>query len=633
MKEELVLTPGGFRPKSQVHAIESGHVLRMSKAGTIQKIHRASNRLVADLGEIPRHPEGEPLMPKNVTLPVPTKAAGKVPALGSGWISYAYWNNGTGNAITRFSTTWVVPPEPATRSGQVVFLFNGIQNSSMIYQPVLQFGVSAAGGGNYWAVACWYADGQGGPAFYSPLVQVTPGDTLVGTMTLTGSGPSGYDYECVFQGIANATLPIQNVQQLTWCAETLEAYNLTTSSDYPATQDTAMRGISIQTGGITPAIAWTAVDAVTDTGQKCVVVSNSASNGEVDIYYGTSAAIALEGVAAVGSNADGRMEIFGNGTDDAIWHNWQTAPNNGWSGWNSLGGRITSDAAVGINKDGRLEIFVRGTDDALYHNWQNSAGGSWSGWNSLGGSITSDPSVDHNLDGRLEVFARGADNALYHNWQQDLPFGIVIWSGWNSLGGILTSDPIVYHDADGRLEVFARGTDGAVWHIWQTSPGGGWSGWASLGGVVTSLCSVTQNADGRLEVFARGTDNALWHIWQTVPNGGWSTWYSLGGILTSDPVVNRNLDGRLEAFVRGTDDAVWHIWQVVPNGNWSGWSSLGGVITSDIDVSRNGDGRLEVFARGTDYALWHIWQVIPNGTWSGWASLGGTLTGDLQAAA
>lgn len=631
MKEELVLTPGGFRPKSQVKMIEPGHVLRVT-GGNLQKIQRQTGKVAADFGQLPYRPENEPNLPKNVFVPAPPKAA-KAPAFGSGWISYSYWPNNTGNAISSFATTWTVPPEPATQSGQTIFLFNGIQNATMIYQPVLQFGPSAAGGGNFWAVASWYVDGQGGIANHSTLVRVNPGDVLVGIMRLTGSGPNGFDYDCVFEGIPNSDLQVQNIPQLTWACETLEAYNITTCSDYPATEETMFRGISIQTGGIRPSLAWTPVNAVTDCGQKCIVVSNSATNGEVDIYYGTSAGIALAGVATVASNADGRLEVFGNGTDHALWHNWQTAPNGGWSGWASLGGLLTTDAALCRHSDGRLEAFARGADDALYHLWQTAPNNGWSGWNSLGGSITSDPSVDKNLDGRLEAFARGADDALWHNWQINFPFGIVIWSGWVSLGGIITSDPIVYHDADGRLEVFARGTDGAVWHIWQTSPGGGWSGWASLGGVVTSLCAVLQNADGRLEVFARGTDNALWHIWQVVPNGGWSGWYSLGGVITSDPSLGRNADGRLEVFVRGTDNAVWHNWQVAPNSGWSGWASLGGIITSDIDVGSNADGRLEIFARGLDYALWHNWQVSPGGAWSGWNSLGGILVADMQAAA
>jgi hypothetical protein len=60
--------------------------------------------------------------------------------------------NRTGHPVTRFTTTWTVPAAPSTHSDQTVFLFNGIQNSTMIYQPVLQWGPSGAGGGNFWAV-------------------------------------------------------------------------------------------------------------------------------------------------------------------------------------------------------------------------------------------------------------------------------------------------------------------------------------------------------------------------------------------------------------------------------------------------------------------------------------------------
>jgi hypothetical protein len=65
------------------------------------------------------------------------------------------------------------------------------------------------------------------------------------------------------------------------------------------------------------------------------------------------------------------------------------APHAGpWSGWSSLGGTITSDPAVAVNSDGRLEVFARGTDDALWHIWQTAPhAGPWSGWSSLGGTL------------------------------------------------------------------------------------------------------------------------------------------------------------------------------------------------------------------------------------------------------
>jgi hypothetical protein len=311
---------------------------------------------------------------------------------------------------------------------------------------------------------------------------------------------------------------------------------------------------------------------------------------------------------AVGRNADGRLEVFVRGTDSAMWHNWQVAPNGTWSGWASEGGILTSEIAVGQNADGRLEAFVVGTDRALWHNWQTAPNGTWSGWASEGGVLTSNIAVGQNADGRLEVFVVGTDRALWHKWQT-APNGT--WSGWASEGGVLTSDVAVGRNADGRLEVFVVGTDSALWHNWQVAPNGTWSGWASEGGILTSRIAVGSNADGRLEVFVRGTDSAMWHNWQTAPNGTWSGWASEGGVIVSDVGVGRNSSGRLEVFVVGTDSAMWHDWQVAPNGTWSGWASEGGVLVSDVTVGQDADGRLEVFVVGTDSALWHDWQTAP----------------------
>lgn len=315
----------------------------------------------------------------------------------------------------------------------------------------------------------------------------------------------------------------------------------------------------------------------------------------------------------LGSNKDGRLEAFARGTDNALWHCWQTSPGGSWSGWASLGGVITSTPSVVANADGRLEVFARGTDGALWHLWQTAPNSGWTGWASLGGVITSDPSAGRNLDGRVEVFARGTDGGLWHIWQKGAQQG---WSGWASLGVQFSGNPVAGSNKDGRIEVFMVANNGALLHVWQTAPNNGWAGWASLGGVLTSELAVANNADGRLEVFARGTDNALWHIAQTAPNNGWGGWASLGGVITSSPAVGHNKDGRLEAFARGTNGALWHVWQTAPNNGWSGWASLGGGIVGDQAVASNKDGRMEVLVRGTDLALWRRWQTAPSNGWN-----------------
>lgn len=322
---------------------------------------------------------------------------------------------------------------------------------------------------------------------------------------------------------------------------------------------------------------------------------------------------ALTSEPVAGSNADGRIEVFARGADGALWHVWQTAPNGGWSGWASLGGTVVGTPAVVGNADGRLEAFARGADGALWHIWQTAPNGGWSGWASLGGAISGDPCAVRNADGRLEAFARGTDGALWHITQQGAQQG---WSGWASLGVQFVGSPVAGSNADGRVEVFMRANNGALLHARQSVPGGGWGNWVSLGGAIMSDPAVANHADGRLAVFARGADNALRCISQRRPNGNWTTWTSLGGASTGNPTVGRNADGRLQVFVRGTDGAPWHNVQSAPGGAWTGWASLGGGVTGDTAAAAHQDGRLALFACGIDNALWQRWQTAPGGGWN-----------------
>ena len=266
MTQNLVLTPGGYRNRQLVHHLEPSHMLQLSR----QRL-RMVNPVTKAFIEIPKLK----LQP------------GDIPGFGTGWITYAYWTNNTGNPISSFRTSWRVPHAPTKSSGQTIFLFNGIDSSdpsAAILQPVLQWGVSAAGGGPYWSVASWYVQGNGA-AIHTDLVRVNEGDDLVGLMELTGQSGSKFSYTAEFDGINNTTLPVQNVDELIWCNETLEAYDITSCSDYPNNIYTAMQHIQIETGTTTPALNWTAVDRVTDCGQHTIVVSNSATDGEVDLFY------------------------------------------------------------------------------------------------------------------------------------------------------------------------------------------------------------------------------------------------------------------------------------------------------------------------------------------------------------
>ncbi|HEX2568768.1 MAG TPA: GH25 family lysozyme [Polyangia bacterium] len=187
---------------------------------------------------------------------------------------------------------------------------------------------------------------------------------------------------------------------------------------------------------------------------------------------GWSGWLALGGLIAGGlddprvtNTPDGGLVVFARGRSDGA--TYYTAQRSGWGTWTLLGGVIQSAPAPGRNADGRLEVFGRGTDGALYHNYETSVGGGWSGWSSLGGGVY-DPVVGRDSDGRMEVFLRGTNGGLYRIAQVAPSSG---WGGYVFMGGNFNQAPGVGNNLDGRLEVFVHGTDNAVAHAYQVSPG------------------------------------------------------------------------------------------------------------------------------------------------------------------
>jgi len=288
-QDDLVLTPGGWRPKSKALHIEEGHHV-LAEDGKLKKVHTASKTVVQELDDVKKTSGEKPNMPSNVSVPDEKKVKSKtkneiIPSYGEGWITYAEWNNTSGNPINYFTTEWVVPPAPTTYNGQTIFIFNGMQSSDHILQPVLQYGPSAAGGGNYWSIVNWYVSSSGA-ALYSSLVQVDPGQSLQGVMTLTDQSGGLCSYTSSFPDFF-IDLQVYDVEELTYVYESLEAYEITTPSDYPAGK-VSMTGIRIFIGGLAATPSWYPVNMVTDCNQMCNVVSNASSGGQVDLFLFTT---------------------------------------------------------------------------------------------------------------------------------------------------------------------------------------------------------------------------------------------------------------------------------------------------------------------------------------------------------
>ncbi|MBZ4667057.1 MAG: hypothetical protein JG775_209 [Defluviitaleaceae bacterium] len=181
-------------------------------------------------------------------------------------------------------------------------------------------------------------------------------------------------------------------------------------------------------------------------------------------------------------------------------------PATGWSEWEDLGGVLTSAPAVASWQPNRLDVFGRGQNNALWHKWWD--GSRWSEWEDLGGILTSAPGAESWGRNRIDVFGRGQNNALWHKWWDGSR-----WSEWEDLGGgVITSGPGAASTASNRLEVFARGANNQL--LFRTWNGITWSGWRSLGGEITSEPAAVSWGGNRLDVFARGLNNHLWHIWR-----------------------------------------------------------------------------------------------------------------------
>jgi hypothetical protein len=255
-----VLTPAGAMPRAQVVLVEEGEALREID-GAMRKVNAATG---APLDAVP--------------------ALGAERVLDDGWVTFTFWKNDTGAPLTSFSSAWRVPEPPKGRHRQTLFLFNGLQNSGPNYgilQPVLQWGVSAAGGGDYWSVASWYVTSRG-QAFHTPLVRVAPGTLLVGEMTLVGEARGKRSYTSEVRDVPRTRLLLQNVAELKWSTESLEAYGVTRCADYPASTEVPFTAIRLVTD-VHPSLRWSVVDRITDCDQHAHVVSHSSVDGQVDL--------------------------------------------------------------------------------------------------------------------------------------------------------------------------------------------------------------------------------------------------------------------------------------------------------------------------------------------------------------
>jgi hypothetical protein len=331
-----------------------------------------------------------------------------------------------------------------------------------------------------------------------------------------------------------------------------------------------------------------------------------------------------------------RIDVFALASDASLWHICQTAPNDGWSAWESLGAPppgIQINASIGGGDTGQIQVFVVGVDGNIWTIWEPyNAASQWSGWTSLPG-LPSGPCNSYmafaespagiNLQA---VFAVGLNDGKLWVAQNDRT-GPAGWSQWFSLGypgAQPPSNPMnfcVGSNQDGRLEVFALDYQANPWHVfvlpvWDSSSN--WQSYARTGADASSG----------------------WSAWVPLPVPAGNPQPSLGGspgpgygALTS----SQDSSGRLEYYVADSAGIVWGVSQLVVNtlNSWSAWQSMppvgqgflsggaGGQITgATLAAALNQDGSEELFAIDARGTIWHIFNDTPGGSglWAQWGA-------------
>jgi hypothetical protein len=376
-----------------------------------------------------------------------------------------------------------------------------------------------------------------------------------------------------------------------------------------------------------------AVAAVTD--MEAASISGCSSKLPSNEYVkstesavGVNYALAKGDTMAVGYNQNGLLQAFAVRADGCPITSSQTTIPNPWSSWSTFGAngcamRMTSRLAVATNVAGTLEVFGRGTDNAIWHAVQNSPNAAtWSNWTSLSGGIASDPAVVIDGNSNLDVYGVGWNDARPWHITQSSP-GSWANSGWSLVNGtpntVRSNLAVARVDGSLLVHVVARGTDSFFHYIAQTSVGS-WAGanWASMpsSGNVPLLWDpvVCRTVNDTLDVFgvtADSNQNVL-HTWI---NGSQTmgSWENLGGFISSGVGCGSGPNGDDNVFGLGGSRHLY-VDNRPSGGGWSGWIQLTPASTySSAPVALpDSNFNLEVFLRGASNDGEQVYQSQPS---------------------
>ncbi|MDH6132013.1 hypothetical protein P3T37_001398 [Kitasatospora sp. MAA4] len=131
-----------------------------------------------------------------------------------------------------------------------------------------------------------------------------------------------------------------------------------------------------------------------------------------------AAAGASPAVSSATSPGNGRIDLFGLGTNNNIWHKYWT-PATGWTSWSPDLPALPAGIAPGSSpaaslwqpNAGEIEVYVRGKDRAIWNILYS--GGRWGAWSSQGGALASNTTALSPGSNMIDLFAAGTNGSLY----------------------------------------------------------------------------------------------------------------------------------------------------------------------------------------------------------------------------
>jgi hypothetical protein len=180
---DYVITPNGFFHPSCVVTLARDE--RLDPDLVVRTLDGASRAFVAPCAYPRFDLRGRTIDAGTPTSGSPPEPAGPIEPAGAAWDGYPVLYSYTGSSWGAYlSDTWVVPPPPTdVASGEVIFLWNAIQTSNSLLQPVLGF--NDDGSNMEWQISSWNCctSGISGQTGGTP---VNPGDVIQGTVTGAG---------------------------------------------------------------------------------------------------------------------------------------------------------------------------------------------------------------------------------------------------------------------------------------------------------------------------------------------------------------------------------------------------------------------------------------------------------------